>query len=149
MSNVWQTILLVLRSIVNGDEDWKITRSMAQAVKSVASKAAQIASAPASVLRQFPPKEAVFNASSPTYFSPEVWANLQKPPPSALTSFAHRIGLANVIRNDAELLQASTHLLCYSRTSHRSHIRANSCLHHASWEVGIARMDILRCEQTH
>lgn len=99
----------VLRNIVIGDKDREITRSMAQVVKSVASKAAQIASAPASVLRQFPPKEAVFNASTPTYFSPEVWANLQRPPSSALTSFAHRIGLANVIKNDNELLQACTH----------------------------------------
>ncbi|KAH8116278.1 ribonuclease III [Phellopilus nigrolimitatus] len=82
---------------------------MAQAVKSLASRAAQIASTPASSLRQFPPKEAIFNATQPVHFSPEVWANLQKPPASALAAFAHRIGLAKVVHNSDEILQACTH----------------------------------------
>ncbi|KAI5124191.1 hypothetical protein M0805_005042 [Coniferiporia weirii] len=81
---------------------------MAQAVKSLASRAAQIASTPASTLRHFPPKEAIFSAT-PVHFSPETWANLQKPPASALAAFAHRIGLAKVVQNDEELLQAFTH----------------------------------------
>ena len=99
----------VFYNTVDCGDDWQTAKLMAQAVKSVASKAAQIASAPASVLRQFPPKDAVFNASAPTYFSPEIWANLQRPPPSALSAFAHRIGLANVLKNDTELLQVCTH----------------------------------------
>lgn len=81
---------------------------MAQALK-VASRAAQIASTPASSLRAFPPKEAIFNAAHNVQFSPDVWANLQKPPSSALSAFVHRIGLHSVIKNEDDILQACTH----------------------------------------
>lgn len=83
---------------------------MVQAVKSLAHKAAQIASTPVSSLRQFPPKEAIFNPTSThNYFSPEIWANLQKPPTSALTAFVHRIGLSKVITKPEEIQQACIH----------------------------------------
>ncbi|TDL23781.1 ribonuclease III [Rickenella mellea] len=83
---------------------------MVQAVKSIALKAAQIASIPASSLRQFPPKEVVYNAGAGApVFNAEAWSNLQQPPVSALTAFAHRIGLANVIQKPQEILQACTH----------------------------------------
>ncbi|THH01774.1 hypothetical protein EW145_g6858 [Phellinidium pouzarii] len=82
---------------------------MAQAVKSLASRAAQIASTPASTLRQFPPKEAIFSATQPVHFSPEIWANLQKPPTSALAAFSHRIGLSKVVQSTDEIFQTCTH----------------------------------------
>lgn len=81
---------------------------MAQALR-IASKAAQIASTPASSLRQFPPKDAIFNAAQPTHFSPEAWAALQKPPVSALTAFANRIGLSRVVQDPEDILRACTH----------------------------------------
>lgn len=82
---------------------------MAQALK-VASRAAQIASTPASTLRAFPPKEAIFSAVAQNVkFSPEIWSNLQKPPSSTLSAFVHRIGLQSVIKNEDEILQACTH----------------------------------------
>lgn len=85
--------------------------SMVQAVKSLASKAAQIASTSASSLRQFPPKESLFNAasSSHTFFSPETWASLQKPPESTLTTFSHRVGLGSIVKSTDAIRQACTH----------------------------------------
>lgn len=82
---------------------------MAQAVKSLASKAVQIASTPASTLAHFPPKEALFGATQPSNFSPEVWANLQRPPSSTLSAFVHRIGLSRVVQDEEEIIQACTH----------------------------------------
>lgn len=82
---------------------------MAQAAKSLASRAVQIASTPASTLRHFPPKEAIYSATQPSNFSPEVWANLQRPPSSALSAFVHRAGLSKVVQNEEEVLQACTH----------------------------------------
>ncbi|KAL5537041.1 MRPL3 [Sanghuangporus sanghuang] len=82
---------------------------MAQTLR-IATKAAQIASTPASTLRHFPPKEAIFNPAQPkASFSPEVWTALQKPPASALSAFAHRIGLAKIISDPEEILLACTH----------------------------------------
>ena len=85
---------------------------MAQTLR-IASKAAQIASTtPVSTLRHFPPREAIFNptqTSTSTSFSPEIWAALQNPPASALSAFAHRIGLAKIISDPEEILQACTH----------------------------------------
>lgn len=84
---------------------------MVQAVKSLASKAAHIASTSVSAVRQFPPKEALFNASAPagSFFSPETWTNLQSPPTAALSAFAHRVGLAKVVKSTDEVLVACTH----------------------------------------
>ncbi|EJD07413.1 ribonuclease III [Fomitiporia mediterranea MF3/22] len=85
---------------------------MAQTTLRIAKRAAQIASTPASSLRQFPPKEAIFNATQPTTvntFSPEVWANLQKPPVSTLSAFVHRIGLSKIVHDPDEILHACTH----------------------------------------
>ena len=80
---------------------------MSRAVKGLASKAAQFVSTPASSLKSFPPREAIINSN--VFATPELWASLQKPPVSSLSAFVHRIGLANVIKNEDEIFQACTH----------------------------------------
>ena len=83
---------------------------MVHAVKSLASKAVQIASVAPSTLPRFPPKEAKLDSQNPqAYFSPETWANLQKPPDSAYTAFIHRIGLGKIITSMDDIHQACTH----------------------------------------
>jgi large subunit ribosomal protein L44 len=64
-----------------------------------------------SQLKQFPPKEAILRPDSgkPNFFDPESWATLQPPPTSALTAFAHRIGLANVLSSADVVRRACTH----------------------------------------
>ena len=80
---------------------------MALAQRRLASAAAKLASIPLSSLKQFPPKEAL-TASSSSTFSPETWAALQPPPPSALSALGHRIGHGSVLQIP-ELEQACTH----------------------------------------
>lgn len=64
-----------------------------------------------SQLKQFPPKEAILRPDSgkANFFDPESWATLQPPPTSALTAFAHRIGLANVLSSADVVRRACTH----------------------------------------
>jgi hypothetical protein len=81
--------------------------TMALAQRRLASAAAKLASIPLSSLKQFPPKEALTSSSSST-FSPETWATLQPPPPSALSALGHRIGYGSVLQIP-ELEQACTH----------------------------------------
>ncbi|KAF8239363.1 ribonuclease III [Tricholoma matsutake] len=77
----------------------------------LASSAAKLASVSAANLSKFPPKEALFaHQEVPKLpFSPELWASLQPPPPSALSAFTHRIGLASVLSDTDAILQACTH----------------------------------------
>ncbi|PFH51885.1 hypothetical protein AMATHDRAFT_2592 [Amanita thiersii Skay4041] len=71
----------------------------------------KLASVSAANLQRFPPKDALFvKKQIPTQpFSPESWAILQPPPPSALSAFAHRIGLHNVLSSTPLIQQACTH----------------------------------------
>lgn len=57
-------------------------------------------------LKAFPPPE----ARSDPFFDPHAWAALQPAPPSALSAFAHRIGLGAVLsEHPNRLLAACTH----------------------------------------
>jgi large subunit ribosomal protein L44 len=62
-------------------------------------------------LPKFPPKEFLKanQANTPPSFSPEIWGSLQPPPPSALTAFAHRIGLGSILTTPEIIQQACTH----------------------------------------
>ncbi|KAL0953559.1 hypothetical protein HGRIS_004779 [Hohenbuehelia grisea] len=83
---------------------------MGHAHKRLLSTAARLASVPASSVPKFPPKDAFFQHTElPKPFSPETWASLQPPPPSALSAFAHRIGLASVLDSPDVVQQACTH----------------------------------------
>ncbi|KAJ7834116.1 hypothetical protein B0H13DRAFT_2110188 [Mycena leptocephala] len=55
-------------------------------------------------LPKFPPPQARV-----TGFDVEVWGAVQPPPPSALSAFAHRIGLGAVLTDTDLILQACTH----------------------------------------
>jgi large subunit ribosomal protein L44 len=68
--------------------------------------AAKLPSVPLSSLRSFPPEGAL--ATSSSTFSPDTWAALQPPPPSALSALSHRIGLGSLLQVP-ELEQACTH----------------------------------------
>ncbi|KAH7909070.1 ribonuclease III domain-containing protein [Hygrophoropsis aurantiaca] len=63
-------------------------------------------------LKRFPPKEAIRAANSSKdspLFDPESWAALQPPPPSALSAFAHRIGLGTVVTSPDVVRRVCTH----------------------------------------
>ncbi|GLB41897.1 putative double-stranded RNA binding motif containing protein [Lyophyllum shimeji] len=79
--------------------------------KRLISTAAKTASLSTAHLPKFPPKESLFkHREIPKLpFSPETWASTQPAPPSALTAFAHRIGLASVLSTPELVLQACTH----------------------------------------
>ena len=79
---------------------------MGHAQRRVVSLAAKLPSVPLSSLRSFPPEGAL--ATSSSTFSPEAWATLQPPPPSALSTLSHRIGLGSLLQVP-ELEQACTH----------------------------------------
>ncbi|KAF7308643.1 60S ribosomal protein L3 [Mycena chlorophos] len=53
-------------------------------------------------LKKFPPPHS-------TNFDAETWGQLQPPPPTALSAFAHRIGLGAVLTDPDVILQACTH----------------------------------------
>ncbi|RDB20845.1 54S ribosomal protein L3, mitochondrial [Hypsizygus marmoreus] len=79
--------------------------------KRLITSAAKLASVSTAHLPKFPPKDALFvqrEIPKPP-FSPETWAQLQPPPESALSAFAHRIGLASVLPSSDVVLQACTH----------------------------------------
>jgi large subunit ribosomal protein L44 len=77
----------------------------------LASSAAKLPSASTAHLKTFPPKDALFKHREipKPPFSPETWASVQPPPDSALSAFAHRIGLASVLNSPESILQACTH----------------------------------------
>lgn len=78
--------------------------------KRLASTAAKLPSVSTSHLKAFPPPEAIGSSSSKAkFFDPKTWASLQPPPPSALTAFAHRIGLGAVLTSPEMVQQACTH----------------------------------------
>ena len=60
----------------------------------------------------FPPKES-FAVSKDALvkddFNPETWAALQPPPSTALSAFAHRIGLASILTSTDLIQQVCTH----------------------------------------
>jgi len=88
---------------------------MQHAQKRLASTAVQTVkrstTIPLSSLRSFPPPQALAASSSKsqTFFDTESWAAIQPPPVSALTAFAHRIGLGNVLTSPDIIQQACTH----------------------------------------
>lgn len=57
-------------------------------------------------LKQFPPSSSLLAKKD---FDPEAWADAQLPPPSALSAFAHRIGLSSVLETPELVQQACTH----------------------------------------
>ncbi|KAJ8095268.1 54S ribosomal protein L3 mitochondrial [Marasmius tenuissimus] len=74
------------------------------------STATRISSVSTSHLPKFPPKESLFvPGTEATTFNPDEWAALQPPPPSALSAFAHRIGLSSVLDSTDTIQQACTH----------------------------------------
>ncbi|KAJ2919496.1 hypothetical protein MD484_g921, partial [Candolleomyces efflorescens] len=84
---------------------------MGHVQKRLLSSASRLASVSPSVLPKFPPRDAFIaedEVARPS-FDPELWASLQPVPSSALSSFAHRIGLASVVSSDDEVRQACTH----------------------------------------
>lgn len=60
-------------------------------------------------LNQFPPREAVVRQAGKVVFDPQAWAALQPPPPSALSAFAHRVGLGPIINSPDSIRRACTH----------------------------------------
>ncbi|KAF8216347.1 ribonuclease III domain-containing protein [Mycena galopus ATCC 62051] len=59
-------------------------------------------------LPKFPPPQAT-KSPKVTGFDAEAWGAIQPPPPSALSAFAHRIGLGSVLTDTNLILQACTH----------------------------------------
>lgn len=86
---------------------------MGHVQKRFASSAAKIAASVSTAhIPQFPPKQALYvrGTSLPkSAFVPENWAAVQPPPPSALSAFAHRIGLASILSTTDIVQQACTH----------------------------------------
>lgn len=72
--------------------------------------AISVSSSSTTPLAVFPPREAY---SQPTLhtkqFFPEIWAALQPPPTTALSAFAHRIGLASILDSPQLIQQVCTH----------------------------------------
>ena len=80
--------------------------------KRLVSNAAKIASISPSTLATFPPKES-FKPEKGEFvksdFNPENWAHLQPAPSTALSAFAHRIGLASIFPSTDVIRQVCTH----------------------------------------
>ena len=85
--------------------------SMNHVPKRLVSTAARRASVSSST-STFPPKES-FTVSKDALvkeeFNPETWAALQPPPSTALSAFAHRIGLASILTSTDLIQQVCTH----------------------------------------
>ena len=80
--------------------------------KRLVSTAARIASVSPASTSSFPPKESFAVAKVALVkeeFNPETWAALQPPPPTALSAFAHRIGLASILTSTDLIQQTCTH----------------------------------------
>ncbi|KAF9045813.1 60S ribosomal protein L3 [Hymenopellis radicata] len=74
--------------------------------------AAKVTAISTAHLPKFPPPEAIQPRKVEVPRAPfdaETWADAQPPPPSALSAFAHRIGLASVLHSSDLILQACTH----------------------------------------
>ncbi|KAG6854254.1 hypothetical protein C0991_008947 [Blastosporella zonata] len=73
--------------------------------------AAKLASVSTAHLPRFPPREAIYKETEipKPPFAPEAWAATQPPPPSALSAFAHRIGLSSVLSTPESVLRVCTH----------------------------------------
>ncbi|ESK94894.1 60s ribosomal protein l3 [Moniliophthora roreri MCA 2997] len=83
---------------------------MGHVQRRLVSTAARVTSVSTAHLPKFPPKEAIFVKGSPApTFDPDEWATIQPPPPSALSAFAHRIGLSSVLNSTDVIQQACTH----------------------------------------
>lgn len=76
--------------------------------KRLASTAAKLA-VPPSHVHELLSKKPAAASSSRDFFDAQTWAALQPPPESALTAFAHRIGLADVLRTPDVIRQTCTH----------------------------------------
>ncbi|KAJ7066748.1 ribonuclease III domain-containing protein [Mycena amicta] len=59
-------------------------------------------------LPKFPPPQST-KSQKITNFDADTWAAVQPPPPTALSAFAHRIGLGGVLTDPDVILQACTH----------------------------------------
>lgn len=100
----------------------------------VSNVAKSITSVSTAHLKRFPPKEALFvkREVPKEPFDPETWAALQPPPPSALSAFAHRIGLAEILSSTERIQQICTHssfaLLHSQRYPHEHTPETNSHL---------------------
>ena len=85
--------------------------SMNHVPRRLVSTAARRASVSSSTTT-FPPKES-FSVSKDALvkeeFNPETWAALQPPPSTALSAFAHRIGLASIFTSTDLIQQVCTH----------------------------------------
>jgi large subunit ribosomal protein L44 len=80
---------------------------MGHVPKRLYSTASKLAISP-SYVKQFPPKESL-KTPARTTFDAEVWASLQPPPKSALSAFAHRIGLGSTLMSEKTIQQACVH----------------------------------------
>jgi large subunit ribosomal protein L44 len=100
--------------------------SMNHVPKRLVSTAARRASVSSSS-STFPPKES-FTVSKDALvkeeFNPETWAALQPPPSTALSAFAHRIGLASILTSTDLIQQVCTHSSFF--TLYRHHDPTNS-----------------------
>ena len=90
----------------------QLLSSMNHVPKRLVSTAARLASVSPASTSVFPPKES-FTVSKDALvkeeFNPETWAALQPPPSTALSAFAHRIGLASILTSTDIIQQACTH----------------------------------------
>jgi large subunit ribosomal protein L44 len=80
--------------------------------KRLVSSVSRLASvAPSTVPKSFPPREAFLaeNEVARPAFDPQLWASLQPVPSTALSAFAHRIGLGSVLHSEDDVRQACTH----------------------------------------
>ncbi|KAI0343233.1 ribonuclease III [Trametopsis cervina] len=90
---------------------------MSHATKRLALTASRLPTITPSQLKAFPPKEAVIpkpsssqTAHTPHFFDTDGWAASQPPSVSALSAFAHRIGLGKSLPSPADAVQqACTH----------------------------------------
>ncbi|KAG6909043.1 hypothetical protein DXG01_002318 [Tephrocybe rancida] len=79
--------------------------------KRLVTTAARLVSVSTAHLPRFPPKDAIYKATEipKAPFVPETWASIQPAPPSALSAFAHRIGLGTVLSTPETVLRICTH----------------------------------------
>ncbi|KAJ7583147.1 hypothetical protein C8J56DRAFT_953182 [Mycena floridula] len=125
--------------------------------------ASQLASASTSHIKQFPPKVLVAGSGKasdakgkpsaqgkPETLDAETWAELQPAPSSALSAFAHRVGLGGVLGEDGKtLLQLFTHpsFLPFHQT-HLPHLPVP--LSNGHWEtLGNGLMGMFAAEHIH
>lgn len=110
-----------------------------------------------STLVEFPPKQALFVDRSESLvkenaeydsWKPETYALAQPPPASALSAFAHRIGLANVLSNPDLVLQSCTHPSFYTHSPHAKDF-PGKLLPPAKAEPGFRDMAHVRKDNAH